>query len=152
MTSTGVCSRWKRRYSPSGWRFGVLPRSYVMHYPHRKSEARRAWEGSFEAFHDGKHSERRREMDHQYKRFLEWLDAKYGSDKETEGKQERTRLCKKKSSGHGSGSNSTSRHTKTAPVENATARASAPPRGEQQDPPPAGRSPAPVPQRRRTTK
>ncbi len=131
----------------SGWRFGVLPRSYVMHYPHRKSEARRAWEGSFEAFHDGKHSERRREMDRQYHRFLEWLDAEYGSDAETAGEQKRTRLCKKKSSGHAA-SDSTSKSTKAAARNSSSTGRASPPIRERRTPDPPSteeRPSAPVP-------
>lgn len=69
----------------SGWRFAVLPRSFLVHFPHHKSAARLEWENKdaeqqqqvdVSSNPDLQH---RAHMDRVYRKFLDALIAVYGS-------------------------------------------------------------------------
>lgn len=63
----------------SGWRFAVLPRSFLIHFPHHKSAARLEWENKEEQVIDNPDVQHRAHMDSVYRKFLDALIAVYGS-------------------------------------------------------------------------
>ena len=75
----------------AGWRFSVIGRSFLTHFPHHKSAARVEWEGATDSEGNVAATTRhRRHMDRLYRRFLDELAAAYGPPGENPG---HTRIC-----------------------------------------------------------
>lgn len=72
----------------AGWKFSVLSRSFLTHFPHHKSAARIEWETPSSALKTV--DEHRLRMDTLYRRFLDTLIAVYGSPGV---RQNATRIC-----------------------------------------------------------
>uniref|UniRef100_A0A7S3K145 Glycosyltransferase-like protein LARGE2 n=1 Tax=Aureoumbra lagunensis TaxID=44058 RepID=A0A7S3K145_9STRA len=83
----------------AGFHFSVLPKSFLVHFPHHKSAARMAWEqksttnppqSSEKQASSNNQAAHRATMDRLYRRFLDTLIAVYGSPGE---RPETTKLC-----------------------------------------------------------
>ena len=74
----------------AGWRFQVLGRSFLTHFPHHKSAARVEWEETKDA--DG--NTHRDRMDHLYREFLAQLTYAYGAPGSKDDAHARhTKIC-----------------------------------------------------------